>query len=157
MKNSANALGSSLLGILMSLWVIFSGNLGMLMSFAILTASHRDLEFPGMILRLTEHDFRDKKWFFISTFKFFMRSRSEFEGLLSKDLKRRFLRLSFLLIEVFGLSERDEQLLRKGSMGMSVSMTDNIACSNLFQKGWTWSASKLKFIFASSPRSLDFE
>ena len=58
---------------------------------------------------------------------------TEFEALLSRDLKRRFLRFSFLLIDVFGLRERDEQLLRKGSMGMSVSMTDNNACSNLFQ------------------------
>ena len=133
LKNSANASGKRLFSILVLFKYIVLGNFGMLISFAIFTASQRDFELPGMILRLTELVFFDKKWFFISTFKFFIRSLNSFEGFTLVKRRRRFLKLIFLFITPVGLVELEEQLFKNGSRGATLSMIVIKIVSNLFQ------------------------
>ena len=105
----------------------------MFISFAILTASYRDFELPGIIFLMTELDFLQWKWFLISKFRLLMQIRNSFVGLFLIDRSSLLRRFSFRLIARLGLKEFELQLLMKGTIGIRSSIIGSNVALNLSQ------------------------
>ena len=133
-KKDANASGNSIELIWLLFKVIDFGSEGMLVSFAILTASHRDFVLPGRILRLTFFDFFAWKWHLISTFKFLIRSLNTFVFSNFNFLNSLFRRFILFLIIFGSLSELEVALFSKGVKGAILSIIGSRRFSKRFHE-----------------------
>ena len=158
LKKLAKVSGSSSLSISILFRVIFGGRVGLFTLRAVLTASHSDLLFPGIILRLMFVFLMSKKWCLISQLSCLIRSLNKLFGLFFWFFNNFFLNESLRLTFWLGLTGGDfEFFITIFSTGASESTISIMQFSKRFQESWTVSVSISRFFSASACKSFSFE